>query len=79
MGKTVGGWKGLRRESRSANERHVGGSGGQLAGERDRGDGYADRQMGGQSTAGDEKVDRRKERMMEMRKPNRSAAGRRAG
>jgi hypothetical protein len=42
-------------------------------------DGYADRRMGRQSAPEDEKVDGRKERMMEMRKPNRSAAGRRAG
>jgi hypothetical protein len=35
--------------------------------------------MGRQSAAEDEKVDRRKERMMEMRKPDRSAAGRRVG
>jgi hypothetical protein len=35
--------------------------------------------MGRQSAAGEEKVDRRKERMMEMRKPNRLVAGRRAG
>jgi len=41
-------------------------------------DGCADRRMGTQSAPEDEKVDRRKERMMEMRKPNRSAAGRRA-
>jgi len=69
----------LRRESRSANERDVGESERQLVGERDGGDGYADRRMGRQPAAGDEKVDRRKERMMEMRKPNRSAAGRKAG
>jgi hypothetical protein len=35
--------------------------------------------MGRQSAAGDGKVDRRKEKMMGMRKLNRSAAGRRAG
>ena len=43
------------------------------------GDGKADRRIERQSAGGDKEVDRRKERMIEMRKPNRSAAGRRTG